>query len=264
MLPHLIFRKRDKRTELVAHSTDDVIFCDRFQHMNIRSPPTGLQFVKDIKVGDACNTVCNYKGYTYVGLDNGAIHRIDDPGNVTSEFIKLANPLISIRAHNDQLFILMYDRTYKIFVYDLNGSHILTLDHPDRNGHYCGNKISVVQNQLAIPDVTNKRITLYTPAGEVIRHIQCAEIADTCVSMCEFVDNSVIISCFHPAKVFKFNLTTGDILWTNFNFTQPCTVRCYGQYVFVSGEYIANTRISVINGDTGELYGDQYISLFLY
>mgnify|MGYP001791458540 CR=1 FL=1 len=39
-------------------------------------------------------------------------------------------------------------------------------------------------NQLAIPDVTNKRVTLYAPAGEVIKHIQCAEIADTCVSMC--------------------------------------------------------------------------------
>ena len=233
--------------------------------MNIRSPPTGIQFVKETKVGSCCFTMCHYKGYTYVGLQNGAIDRIDDQGDVSSKFIKLAKQAISIRAHNDQLFILMYDQPYKIFVYDLNGSHIRTWDHPDRNGNCFGNKISIVQNQFAIFDVTNKRVTLYTPAGEVIRHIQCAEIAaNTYVSMCECDDNSVIISCYHPAKVFKFNLTIEDIQWTNSNVTQPCTVRCYGQYVFVSGDFITNTRISVINGDTGELYGEQYISLFLY
>ena len=187
---------------MVVHSTDDVIFCDQSQRMNIRSPPIGLQLVKEIKVGNYCNTVCHYKGYTYVGLENGAIHRIDDQGNVTSEFIKLAKYVLSIRAHDDQLFILMYDQPYKILVYDLNGSHIRTWDHADRNGSFYGNKISIVQNQLAIPDVTNKRITLYTPAGEVIRHIQCDEISNTYVSMCECDDNSVIISCNHPsAKV---------------------------------------------------------------
>ena len=138
--------------------------------MNIRSPPTGIQFVKEISVRFTCITMCHYKGYTYVGLQSGAIDRIDDQGNVTSAltFIQLANPIISIRAHNDQLFILMYDQPYKIFVYDLNGSHIRTWDHPDRNGNCFGNKISIVQNQFAIFDVTNKRVTLYTPAGEVI------------------------------------------------------------------------------------------------
>ena len=141
--------KEARGTEFVVHSTDDVIFCDRFQHKNIRSPPTGLQFVKEIKVGSYCNTVCHYKGYTYVGSNYGVIDRIDDQGNVTSEFIKLANQVISIRAHNDQLFILMYDQPYKIFVYDLKGSPrcISTWDHPDRNRSYYGNKIGVLQNQ---------------------------------------------------------------------------------------------------------------------
>ena len=164
------FAERETReTELVVHSTDDVILCDRSQHMNIRSPPTGLQFVKKIKVGSNCNTVCHYKGYTYVGLENGAIDRIDDQGNVTLAFIKLVNPVISIRAHNDQLFILMYDLPYKMFLYGLNGSRISTWDHPDRNGNFRGNKISIVRNQLAVPDVTNKRVTTYTSAGDVIR-----------------------------------------------------------------------------------------------
>ena len=131
------------------------------------------------------------------------------------------NPrVISIRAHNDQLFILMYNQSY---------------------------------NQLAIPDVTNKRITLYTPAGEVIRHIQCAEIAaDTNVSMCEYDDNSVIISCScSPAQVFKFNLTSGAVEWTNTEIRDPTTVRCYGQYVLVSGACTKQTHISIIDSEAG-------------
>ena len=249
------FVEKEKReTELVVHSTDDVIFCDRSRHMNIRSPPTGLQFVKEIKVGYYCNTVCHCKGYSYVGLENGAIDRVDDQGNVTSEFIKLAKQILSIRALNDQLFILMYDQNYKMSVYDLNGSHVRTWEHPDRNGNVRGSKISIVQNQLAVADVTNKLITLYTPAGEVSRDIQCPEIAYTHASMCECDDNSVIISCYHDAKVFKFNLTTGNIPWTNLNVSCPLTVRCYGQYVFVSGDYITITCVSVINSETGEVH----------
>ena len=240
---------------MVVYHTDDVILCDRSQHMSIRSPPTALQFEREIKVGDNCNAVCHYKGYTYVGLDNGAVDRIDDQGNVTSEFIELSNAVISIRAHNDQLFIVMFGKPHKMYSYDLNGSVIRTWEHLDRISYFVfGSKISIIDNQLAVADINNKQITLYTPAGEVIRHIQCAEItADTYVSMCECDDNSVIISCSEPDKVFKFNLTSGAVEWTNTDVTEPSTVRRYGQCVFVSGGFTDQTHISIISSKTGEM-----------
>ena len=240
---------------MVVYHTDDVILCDRSQHMSIISPPTGLQFEKEIRVGNHCNTVCHYKGYTYVGLNHGAVDRIDDQGNVTSKFINLANHVISIRAFNDQLFILIYGQPYIMFVFDLNGSQIHTWNHHDENGYGDGNKISIINNQLAVADVTNSRITLYTTAGEVIRHIQCAEItANTDVSMCECDDNSVIISCYSTAKVFKFNLTSGAVEWTsNTDITRPFTVRCYGQYVLVSGGRTNQTHISIIISERGDI-----------
>ena len=73
----------------------------------------------------------------------------------------------------------------------------------------------------------------------------------TCVSMCECDDNSVIISCSNPAKVFKFNLTSGAVDWCNTNLTEPFTVRCYGKFVFVSGGQINKIRIFIINSETG-------------
>ena len=172
---------KDKReTELVVYHTDDVILCDRSQHMSIRSPPTGLQLEREIKVGYYCITVCHYKGFTYVGLAGGAVDRIDDQGNVTSEFIELPNTVMSIRAFNDQLFILTFDEPYKMFVFDLNGSQIHTWNHHDETDDCYGNKISIIHNHLAVVDASNKRITLYTPAGEVIRHIQCAKTYSMC------------------------------------------------------------------------------------
>ena len=132
---------------MVVYHTDDVILCDRSQHMSIRSPPTGLQFEREIKVGSNCSTVCHYKRYAYVGLRSGAVDRIDDQGNVTSEFIELPNTVISIRAFNDQLFILTYDdieEPYTMFVFGLNGSQIHTWNHNDINGYCYGNKVIII------------------------------------------------------------------------------------------------------------------------
>ena len=176
-----------------------------------------------------------------------------------SAFIKLGSHVLSIRAHNDQLFILMYGNPYKMYSYGLKGSVICTWDHHDSNNWVFGSKISIINNQLAVADVTNKRITLYTPAGEVIRHIQCAGIpANTCVSMCECDDNSVIISFYSTDKVFKFNLTSGAVEWTNTDITQSYTVRCYRQYVLVSGDYDNQTHISIIKSETGEILYIKY------
>ena len=76
-------------------------------------------------------------------------------------------------------------------MYDLSGTklHGWTSSSNDLNfGGYAGNKISIINGQLGLLDAKSKQITPYTLAGEVIRHIQCAEItADTCVSMCECV-----------------------------------------------------------------------------
>ena len=250
---HFITDIQKRETELVVYHSDDVMLCDRSGHMSIRSPPTGLQFEREIKVGSSCSTVCHNKGYTYVGLGNGAVDRIDDQGNVTSTFIKLGSHVLSIRAHNDQLYILTYGKPYMMYAYKLNGSVIRTWEHLDISNYYnWGNRISIIDIQLAVADVSNKRITLYTPAGKVIRHIRCAEItAHTHVSMCECDDNSVIISCSNPVKVFKFNLTSGAVEWTNAGTKQPDTVRCYGQYVLVSGHYTATTHIWIINKNTG-------------
>ena len=106
-----VSEKEKRATELVVYHTDDITLCDRSQHMCIKSPPTGLQLEREIKVGQLCTTVCHYKGYTYVGLDNGAVDRIDEKGTVNLAFIQLPSSLASIRAQNDQLFIQMYHNT---------------------------------------------------------------------------------------------------------------------------------------------------------
>ena len=258
-----VLEEEKRETELVVYHTDDVILCDRSQHMSIRSPPTGLQLEREIRVGHTCTAVCHYKGYTYVGLSNGAEDRIDNQGNVTSEFIKLADSVVCIRSHYGELFVLMYGEPYQVFVFDISGTKLNGWAHQDSGyGGYAGNKVSINRGQLGVPDAKNKRITLYTPAGEVIRHIQCAEItAYTYVSMSECDDNSVIISCSYPGKVFKVNLTSGAVEWSNTDITEPFTVRCYGQYVLISGDFTNQTHISIISSETGEMLLHQMLDL---
>ena len=73
------------------------------------------------------------------------------------------------------------------------------------------------------------------------------------VSMCECDDNSVIISDYSTDRVFKFNLISGAVEWTNTDITDPTSARCYGQYVLVSGDFTNQTHISIINSETGEI-----------
>jgi outer membrane protein assembly factor BamB len=194
---------------------------------------------------------------TYVGLGFGSINRIDEAGNKTSDFIKLPSNIITIRAHQDRLYILMYGQTYKIYVYDLNGQQITSWDHSDSNGDYFGNKLCVVRNQILVPDATNKRITNYNLNGKVMRQIPCPTIpTNDYLSMCSAGEDSVIITTPSPAQVFKFNMSTETVLWTTNLTDAPFSVASSNDVVLVSGEGHWGSKrgvwIEVLNTATGK------------
>ena len=105
--------KREMEIELL--STDDVIIGDHITPPPI-TPPTELQLVRQVTVGGKCLTVCQYKGYTYVGLGRGGIDRIDDQGNVESSFIKGSSFVVSIGAYDDRLYTLFYGNPDRLCV----------------------------------------------------------------------------------------------------------------------------------------------------
>ena len=107
----MLFEGKEIRDlEMKLGSADDIIINPPNQqpthHLPNRAPPTSIQLIKQVTVGDNPTTVCQYKGYTYVGCSKGAIDRIDEGGNVTSSFIKLTNWITGIIAYEDRLYML--------------------------------------------------------------------------------------------------------------------------------------------------------------
>ena len=99
---------------------EEIVLGNKFQRIN-RKPPTSMQLEKSLTVGSGMLTTCSHRGFTYVGVDNYTISRFDSEGNQTQNFISLPHYAITIRAHQDQLFVLIYGQPYQIMVYNLHG-----------------------------------------------------------------------------------------------------------------------------------------------
>lgn len=60
--------------------------------------------------------MCQYKGCTYIGLQESGVARIDEQGNVESEFIELDSLVLGLRAHNDRLYMRLRGEPNKLSV----------------------------------------------------------------------------------------------------------------------------------------------------
>ena len=232
-----------------------MVIGDKLQVIK-RKPPTSMQHLKSIAFDTGLNTACNYKGFTYVGIDNRSISRIDRNDNESKNFIQLPNSPVNIRAHKDRLFVLIYGQPYKIMVYDLHGQQMKSWDHTDGNGSWRGNKLWIVGNEIFAADVSNQRIYVYTLEGKTEREIPCPLMKNsTWVSTCAAGRDSVIITTSTPKTVTRFNLRTSAVMWkTELKEIPYCSTMYYGA-VLVGRDGYNNSRgvwIQVLDYKTGE------------
>ena len=68
-----------------------------------RPPPTGVEFLKEESLPLNPSSVCQYKGYAYVGMEDGSMERINPDGSVTSPFFSsfLVTLLVSLFIERD-------------------------------------------------------------------------------------------------------------------------------------------------------------------
>ena len=183
--------------------------------------------------------------------------RFDNEGNQTKNFIQLPYHAITIRAHQDQMFVLVNGNPYQVMVYDLNGDQVKTWNHTDKNRSWNGNKLCIINNQVLAVDVTNQRITVYSLDGKTERQITCPQMPySTFISMCAAAGgNSVIITTHTPPAVFRFNLNTSAVIWKTDLTGNPFCSAVYGRAVLVGGcGYNAKRGvwIKVLNYETGK------------
>ena len=216
--------------------------------------PTNIRLVSEVKVGSYCTTVCNYQNQTYVGLDDGVVVRIGPDYNVTP-FIKLSNRIQGMTVYKGGLYTTQHGKPQTVSVHELyTGTLLHTWTHTDYYSliiRYSASNLTVVGNSVVISDRGNKRLSVYSLTGQLIKHIPCDIISSDNVSICSADTSSLIVSSYDKSKVQRINITTGQVMWTSSCVTKPMGVTCYNQYVLVH-ETSSQTKIQILDISTGE------------
>ena len=214
------------------------------------SVPKDITLLKSVDVSDLCYSVCSYKGKVYAGCRGGHVDMIDENNKITKSFIKVDYTVTGVRVYNDKLYLLVYtggEPSFKVSIYNLSGGFIKTWVH---KGDNCDavNMFTVFSNQVIIPDRTNKRLTIYSLDGDIIKYIPLAISAST-TSICSLGTDSVIVTDYESSKVFRVNISTSELLWTSTAVANPQSVTCYGEDYLLVG---SSEKLSLLDVSTGE------------
>jgi len=196
-------------------------------------------------------SICSYQGKVYVGssagLDVVVKHKL-----LSEKLIGLFKTNIyGIAAHKDRLYILTSENsTSTVTVGTLAGTQVLHWTHKGR----C-KKLVVVGDQIVVADTQNCTLSVYSLTGEAITQLRVPIYRDhpfgTTISICTIDNSSVVVSDYKTAKVFKVNISSGEIEWTSEHVSNPQGVAYHRGRVLVADRG-AKMRISVLDVETGD------------
>ena len=216
-----------------------------------QGPPTAIQLTREIKVecgnewDSGCITVTTYWEDIYVGTGLNGIFKIDGLGQVT----KFERPVRSSHSYivglcisNRLLISLNTNGSSQNMFYTsdlVTKMQISSWSHEDVSLSW-GSRIVVTQGQLVVADVTHCKLTIYSLAGQLIRHVDCPQISPSswvCICVSPSKPDVIIVSDYNTSRVFAVNLTTGAVLWTNSDISKPQGIVFYGrEHVLVTKE----------------------------
>ena len=217
------------------------------------TPPTSLTLLKTVQLPATAISVCHDKGSTYVGLENNTVARIDSNYQLYESFIICSHRVDSVFIYKDLVYTLLYKDTVsrKVRVCDMSGRQTAQWDHSCTDG-YC-NVLTIVSDQVVVADPANNRITIYSLTGQILRQVPCSLLGSSDMTVCAVDDSSVVVSDRDTYQVFRFNITTGDVMWTYEDVSQPLGVTCYGRrYVLVAN--CNNQTVKILDIKTGESF----------
>lgn len=239
---------------------------------NTNSSPTftSMELVDSVNVSAECMRVHSYHGDTYIGVDDGRVMKMDDLGNVDAQFIKHSAHLVhgtrpfihGITALEDKLYVLVgglwrADMS-TVHVHDLAGRHVSSWTP----GRGCDHIVTVA-GELVLADKHHGdvRLSVYSPSGELIKHIRTSVGRKLPVyegiTLCPIGADSVAIT-LHTAKpehsVFRVHLPTEQVAWTSEHAIDHAGgVTCYdGQTLLVAHGRERTTDISLLDIRTGQ------------
>ena len=164
----------------------------------------------------------------------------------------LEGMVVSVRAHQDRLYILTQNS--KFFIYTLDGKLIRHLDRGATNTW--GNKICIINDQIIVADPETKQLHVCSPEGDSIQTISVPSLTyhsglSGFFSIAPLRTNYLIVAS-GLGTIFTVNRHTGEVIWTSrHKFTDTAVVALDDDTVLLSGaNYYANSSeilIKVLN-----------------
>jgi len=213
--------------------------------------PNSLKLLQSVDVSRNCWSVCRYEGNTYVGRPR-RLDRVDENYNVTQSFVTVSGHVFGLTAYEDQLYALVWEgsNNWKVEVYDFSGNQVTSWSHSDISSGY-SNKLVIVDDQVVVPDRPNKRLTIYSLTGEVIKHVPCSLLSNSHAAISAADRHCVVVSDYNSSQVFKLDLTTEKVIWTCKDVNIPEGVTCYrSKYILVTNQS-RRTTIWILDVKTG-------------
>lgn len=221
--------------ELELINREDKIVCEMTVFTSV---PHSLVLMESVKVSYYCRSVASYKGFTYVGLGNSTIDRIDSDYQLTKAFMSGLGGngnVYGMTVYKDLIYALVSGTPYVVKVHDLSGNFVREWNHIDISGiNLLSNNLVTLSDRIIIPDRSNSRLTVYTLTGEVIKHISCT-LKEGHIALCTVGSDSVIVSDCESCQVSRIDVTTDEVIWSSKVIYKPRGVTSYGQdYILVS------------------------------
>lgn len=211
--------------------------------------------------------VCYHQNFLYVGT-TGDVFKIDIKHSVTPEpFIRFGleqkgNGVTSVAACGNELYLLVGKSAtnFRVQVHQLAtedgraGEGDLIREWETDVPYVQFNKLRILNNEVIIPDPSNKMLKIYQIGGTCIRQIPCDLLEQGCVALDVSGDDSVVVSVKGTDTVFRFNIKTGRLMWKFCDqIREPEGVACYkDSYVLVTNKNSDN-RIWILDVCTGKV-----------
>ncbi|XP_067932426.1 uncharacterized protein [Watersipora subatra] len=246
---HTTDTSRDVEVEITSEEDGKISWDKGF---TISKPlPKSVTLIKDNHMPSNCRSVCCYKGNTYVGLDDYSVARVDEHYHITISLVRFANFVDAIVVYNDRIYSLVHGNPYMIHVHDLTGNPITQWQHSDNATYGYGSKLTINSDQIIVSDRLNQRLTVYSLNGETIKNVPCSQLGTGAVAIGAAGDNDIIVSNTNARLVFRFNMSTGIVVWTATPIQSPQGVIPYRKN-FVCVVSQSTRSVHVLNIKTGE------------
>ena len=174
-----------------------------------------------------------------------------EDGQVHKRFLKIDGYACDLTVHKHILYVLVgkLGRHFLVQKHELSGKMMSSWE--TSIGYVDYNELQVVCDKIIIPDPSKKQLAVYTLIGECVEHIPCQLCTGECVKICAVGDNSVVVAVEDSSSIFRIDIESENVLWTSNYVVEPAAVACYkSRYILVT-KYNTDTRIWILDIDTG-------------